>query len=954
VAATLRVHTLAKELGVPSKMVIAKCRAEGIELKNHMAAISLGLAESIREWFSSGADVTSVEVADRIDVEKVRKPRRKTPEKTEEQEPQILAAESETPASTAEAPAEVGTATLTGVEPEGPVVEPQEQPLQAPTPAETVVEEAAPSVVAAGVPTIEEPAQRDVEAPAEALEPAEAAPAVELAAKAAEPEAPAPSEETPLEEGAPAQPAEEASAPAEPSEGEPAREEVTPAGPQVVPAPAELRGPRVVRIEAPEPHRAPRPRPRPAVARAPGDRPATEEARPSTGAPRRGRKGRRPSEEEAARARSRSPRRHGTTTDVDQRVREWRDQDLLERKERLASVTGHGLRDRRAAERRRRASSGGLVTTARKEPVSIRTPITLKDFCAAVGSPFGIVSNSLMEQTGQLWTINESIEKEQAEFLALDLGIPVEVERAKTAFEELEDVFLTRERPHLEPRPPVVAILGHVDHGKTSLLDRIRETHVAAGEAGGITQHIGAYRIDHGDWHVTFVDTPGHEAFTAMRARGANLTDVVVLVVAADDGVMPQTVEAIAHAKAAGVAIVVVLNKIDLPGVDINRVYTQLTEQELTPAEWGGETDVIKTSAVTGEGVDDLIAHLSTLSELLELKADATIPAQATVIEAQMREGRGVVAQVLVREGTLRRGQHVICGPASGRIRSLRDDRGRQVKEVGPGTPVELSGLAELPAAGDQLYQVNSPSQAKSIAEEVRESRRAASLVVAPKPRTLEAFVLGEAEADVPELNVIVKADVQGSVEVLRKSLGDFPAEKARLNLLHVAVGAVTEADVQLAKASGALIIGFHVVPEERARQLADQLGVEIRRYRVIYEVLGDLHKALAGLLAPVEKEEARAKADVRQVFNVSRVGTIAGCYVTDGTVNRNHRVRLVRDGRVIVENKVIDSLKRFKDDARDVRAGLECGIKIHDFDDIKPGDVIQAYEVVEVAQELS
>ena len=935
-AATLRVHTLAKELGVPSKAIIDKCRAEGIELKNHMAALSIGLAESIREWFSTGIDITSVEVGDRVDVETVRKTRRKG---QKEGEGELEGPGTDVAAAVAEPLTQVEEAASESVPqldlpvpeaPPAPATEvererPAEAPAVIPFPEAAPLETAAPSVevgsvgpetLVAAAPAVEEP-------PSDALPPDVVPEIPDLAPMGRPPEPPA----VPRPPPAP----------------------IRPAGPQVVPAPAELRGPKVVRIEAPEPHRVPRPRP--AVARGPGApaAPAT-----TTTTARRGRGRGRKTEEEEVGARSRSPRRHGTATDVDQRLREWRDQDLLERKERLASVTGHGLRDRRAAERRRAASpQPGSAQTGRKDPLIIVTPTTIKDFCSAVGIAFPVVQKKLAEQSGRPWTINQSIDAEQTELLSLDLGIPVQVERAKTAYERLEEEFAQRERPNLLPRPPVVAMLGHVDHGKTSLLDAIRKTHVAAGEAGGITQHMGAYRVDRGDWHVTFVDTPGHEAFTAMRARGANLTDVVVLVVAADDGVMPQTVEAIAHARAAGVSIVVALNKIDLPGIDLNRVYAQLSEQGLTPSEWGGQTDVIKTSATKGEGIDDLLAHLSTLSELLELKADATVPAQGMVIEAQLREGRGVAAQVLVREGTLRRGQCVVCGPSSGRIRALRDSNGKQITEAGPGTPVEISGLDELPSAGDRLYEVASQSQAKDIAQEVRERRRAVSLETAPKPRTLEALMRTEAEGEVPELAVIVRADVQGSVEVLRKTLGEFPSDKARLNLLHAAVGAVSEADVNLAKASGAIIIGFQVVAEERARQLAEQLGVEIRSYRVIYEMLDDLHKALVGLLAPAEREEVRGTVDVREVFNVSRIGTIAGCLVTDGLVARSHKVRVVRDGRIVLEGRGISSLKRFKDDAREVRAGLECGIKIQDFDDVKKGDVLQTYEVIEVAQEL-
>ena len=891
-ATPLRVHTLAKELGVPSKAIIDKCHAEGIELKNHMATISVGLAESIREWFSTGVDVTSVEDTAPVDLTKTKRPSRKA------------VARAEPPAEDAVAVAEMPTAAERET---GSAV--AEAPPPATAPAEVTVAPEPPPVVA------------PVAAPA--------------------PEEPAP----PPEE--PAAPAIAAEAPPPPPPAEPVR----PAGPKLVPKPAELQGPRVVRIEAPEPDRLVRPRPRPGVAVARGP---VETTTAPAGPARRGRgKGKKGEEEgESLAVRSRSPRRHGSTTDVDQRLREWRDQDLLERKERLASVTGHGLRERRAAERRRQATTqpGGA---AAPQAVEITAPIMLREFCAAVGVPFKVVSKKLMEQTGQLWMINQSVDAEQVELLALELGLTISVARAKTAYERLQEELANRVRKNLQPRPPVVAMLGHVDHGKTSLLDAIRKTRVAAGEAGGITQHIGAYRLDRGDWHVTFIDTPGHEAFTAMRSRGATLTDVVVLVVAADDGVMPQTAEAITHARAAKVPIVVALNKIDLPGADVNRVYAQLSEHGLVPSEWGGDTDVIKTSATTGQGIDELVAHLSTLSDLLELRADPDVPAVAMVIEAQVREGQGIVANVLVREGTLRPQQIIVCGAAAGRVRALRDDRGRTVKEATPGTPVEVSGLDALPESGDLLFVVDQLARAKEIAAEVRVRRREEELDAAPRVRTLESLIAGGGGDAVPELNVIVRADVQGSVEVLKKTLGAFPAEKARLQLLQVAVGAVTEADVQLAKASNAMIIGFNVVPEERARQLADQLGVEIRVYRVIYEILEDLNKALLGLLAPLQREELRGTAEVRQVFHVSRVGTVAGCYVTDGVIQRSHKIRLLRDGRIVVDGGTLGSLKRFKDDAREVRAGLECGIKLEGFDDVKPGDVIQAFELVEVAQKL-
>ncbi len=585
-AKALRVHTLAKELGVASKEIIAKCGAEGIELKNHMAAVTLGLAESIREWFSERDDVTSVEIAPSVDLEKVRTVR--TAPSTE-----VAVDDAGTDVAVQELEPEAGDTGDDGTEADTPLPPGDADTTLAPT-LEAPVEEPTTEVVApappdaAGTLVEEEPPTEDLGTPD--LEIA----AREAAADEATEAAPGSDVETP----APAPPPAEPVKPVKP---------VKPAGPQVVPKPAELQGPRIVRVEAPERLRTPRPRPaRPAQ---PAAGPMT--GAPPTSAPSRKHRGRQRGASDDAPRGGRSPRRHSSSAEVGEREREWRDQDLVERKERLASATGLGLRNRRAAEKRRQAATTtGAGTVARKGEVEIIAPIVLKDFCAAIGVPFSQVVRSTMEHTGKLMMINQSIDGDTAELVALDLGITLKVVKARSEYEKLADEYKSRERNNLTPRPPVVAMLGHVDHGKTSLLDAIRNTDVVSGEAGGITQHIGASRIWRGDSSVTFLDTPGHEAFTQMRARGANLTDVVVLVVAADDGLMPQTLEAINHAKAAGVQIVVALNKIDLPGVDLNRIYAQLAEHDLAPAEWGGHTDVIKTSATTGEGVDDLLAHL--------------------------------------------------------------------------------------------------------------------------------------------------------------------------------------------------------------------------------------------------------------------------------------------------------------------------------------------------------
>ncbi|MCC6358668.1 MAG: translation initiation factor IF-2 [Phycisphaerales bacterium] len=933
----LRLHVLAKQLGIDSKEIIRKCAAEGIELKNHMAMVPLGLAESIKEWFSAGADVTSVEVAAPVDLTSVKKTRRrKAASEGDESAVGTATAEPSADETTVEAEAEP-----LPVESPAPREEPVETPVLAPA---ARVEEP---------PVENKPIVVDLRQVAEERRQAEAAAVAAAAAAAAAPEeAPA----APVEIAAKVEPA------APPVAPPPPPPVIRPAGPQVTPAPAVLQGPRVVRIEAPEPVRAPRPRSpggggdwRPGGGPGgpgPGRGPARGPVPVPPPVPGRSTAARKDDERDRKQG-ARSPRRHHDSDLLfDERMREWKDQDVLERKERLAAATGQGLRIRRTAERRRQMTPGPQPTVGKRGPIEVTVPITVKDFCAASGTTFKAVSMKLMQSGGKLLRINDMLDAETIELLSAELGVPIEIVQARTALEALEDSVEDRERLHLEPRPPVVCILGHVDHGKTSLLDAIRRTSVAAGEAGGITQHIGAYRIKKGEWDVTFLDTPGHEAFTAMRARGAQMTDVVVLVVAATDGVMPQTVEAINHAKAAGVQIVVALNKIDVPNIDLNKVYGQLAENELTPTEWGGSTDVIKTSATKNIGIDDLVSHLSTLSEVMELTADATVPAVATVIEAQMKEGRGVVAEVLVREGTLKPGQFVVCGPGYGKVRSLIDDKGERVDSAGPATPVEVLGLDELPRAGDKLYVVEDLSAAKEIAEEVRTQRRQESLRTVRKS-TLEDLLRGGDTEEVPELNAIIKADVQGSVESLKVLLGKFPSTKAKLRILHAGVGAVTEADVTLAQTSQAVIIGFNVVADDRARSLADQAGVEVRTYRVIYDIEQDLLRALEGLLAPQEQQQYRGKAEVLQVFNVSKAGTIAGCRVVDGVIGRSHRVRLIRDGRIVLDGSPIGSLRRVKDDVKEVRSGFECGIKIESFDDLKPGDVIEAYETIEVRQQL-
>jgi translation initiation factor IF-2 len=534
-----------------------------------------------------------------------------------------------------------------------------------------------------------------------------------------------------------------------------------------------------------------------------------------------------------------------------------------------------------------------------------------------------------------------------------DYEIDLIVKAAKSPTDELLEKLRSRQTGEMLPRAPVVTFLGHVDHGKTSLMDRIRNTGVAKGEAGGITQHIGAYRLDReGSSDVVFLDTPGHEAFTAMRARGANMTDVVVLVVAADDGVMPQTIEAISHAKAASVPIVVALNKIDLPNANVQRAMGQLAEHDLQPRQWGGDVEVIETSAETGEGIDSLVEILALEAELLELAAEVSAPAEGYVIEAEMDSGYGVLTRLLVLNGTLKIGDTVLAGRGYGHVRSLRNDHGENVTEAGPATPIEVAGLDEVPEAGDRFYVVDDIDQARPVAEQLRQDARTKELAAIPE-RSLEALLSQIESGEAHELAVIIKADVQGSVEAITSSISKLGTDETKVKILHAAVGGISTGDVTLAEASDAIIIGFNVVPDSGARQLAKERGIDVRLHRVIYDLIEEIRTALEEGLTPEIHEETLGQAEVRQVFKISRIGTVAGCLATDGVVQRNAKVRIIRDQVIIEDDRSMESLKRFKDDAREVRAGLECGIKIAGYNDVKEGDILEFYQQIEVARTL-
>jgi translation initiation factor IF-2 len=887
--AATRVYILAKELGVKSSAIVGKCQAEGLDIKNHMSVISAGLSATIREWFSEGDNVTTVETTQKVDLKKVRVKRKRKRSTKKDEEVEAVATTTETVEVVSEVPEVSEVSQDQGEDVLATEIQESVLPDQAvalPDKAVAEVVQSGPEIIAAPEP-----------------------------------------------------------------------EPVVPAGPMLgKPEPAKLSGPHVIRVEAPEPVRALRPRPprskgrynAPATEPLMGDKkqpgaPGTVDGDKKKTSPKRHKDrthGRRRDEKDTAES-----AKQGKQTNS-----RWRQRDIEERKARLDAAGGEGLRSR---PNRRISSRGHAEFAASHRPASavVTEPITIKDLSAALAVKTSDIMGKLLSQ-GIVANINQSISNESAELVAVEFGVELMIEKKSRLEDLILEEFKSRERKKLARRAVVVTMLGHVDHGKTSLLDRIRSTEVTASEAGGITQHIGAYQVSHKGGKVTFLDTPGHEAFTAMRARGANMTDVAVLVIAADDGVMPQTAEAIAHCKAAEVQIIVALNKIDLPGCDINRIYAQLTEQELTPAEWGGETEVVKTSATTGEGVEDLLEHLDYIAELLELQADDTIPATGWVVEARMSSRRGAVATLLINEGLLRKGDIVLCGSAYGRVKTIKDSFGKSLKKAFSSMPVEITGLNGVPEAGDRFYRLDDLNKAKDAAEENKQLARENSLAQREQVTLDNLFSQIEA-GNVKELNIIIRADVQGSVDVLKKYLSELSTEEIKIKILHAAPGGITEGDVVLAEASNAIIIGFNVVGDDRVNRIAEEGGVDIRLYNVIYRITEDLEKSMVGLLDPEEQEKSLGRAAVRMTFKVSKIGTIAGCYVNSGIVAKNAKARLIRDNVVIRDNLSIESLKHLKDDVREAKAGFECGIKLARFDDVKVDDVLDFYEIIQVARTL-
>jgi translation initiation factor IF-2 len=574
--------------------------------------------------------------------------------------------------------------------------------------------------------------------------------------------------------------------------------------------------------------------------------------------------------------------------------------------------------------------------------VRVEPGATVKDLGDAVGVPPTQIIKVLMG-LGEMKTLTQTLSTEEIELVAEELGVEVEI----GAVEEPEPVEVAPDDDpaDLVEKPPVVTVMGHVDHGKTSLLDRIRRANVQSGEAGGITQHIGAYQVESDGRKVTFIDTPGHEAFTEMRARGARVTDVVVLVVAADDGIMPQTVEAIEHARAAGVPMVVALNKIDVPNANQDRVLGELSERELVPEVYGGDTVTVPVSAKTGEGIDELLENILLVAELEDLKANPKAPASGYVIEGERDPGRGPVATLLLSRGTLEKGNAVLAGTAYGRVRAMLDFTGQRVKEAGPGTPVEILGLSGVPEAGTRFEVTDHERIARDRAQQAEERLRRQELAQGGSRRTLEELL---GEGGTQDLNLVVKADVAGSVEALKEALARLSTEEVRVNIVRSGVGALTDSDVMLASASDGILLGFNVRPTNTAKQVAEREGVEIRNYDVIYKALEEIEAAMRGMLAPEIQERETGTAEVRQTFRVPSVGVVAGCYVTSGEIFRNNRVRVVRDGTVVYEGNIA-SLKRFRDDVRSVRDGFECGVGVENFNDVKEGDVLDFFETVEV-----
>ncbi|MDO3376684.1 translation initiation factor IF-2 [Geoalkalibacter halelectricus] len=924
-----RVFELAKQMGLESKELLEKLEAAGISVANHMSVLEEG---DLKKFEAANAPVVAQIEEERVKPGIIRRRRREVPvESVEETEAvaesgAVAQPKSETPAAPAEPQ-------------ETPASQPSEKaPEETPSAAKIAAPEAAPPAEPEPVPVT--PPAEEKEAPAEKIvaEDKEVSAPPVAAKPAARPER---REEKPtpgrakvlgrvdlsrLSSGPPAR-SEEPQRRERPA----ARREAPPGRPAGAGRPAPTGRP------------APNGRPAPEGRPAPAGRPATAgRGRPSfTPAPapdevftpkevrggKKNKKGRGGYDAPGGEVADGRPGRKGRNLEVFEPDR-----------------SGRMRRPKKGAKQAKKTEV--TISKAIKRVIRITDSITVGELAKRMGIKANELIRELMQQ-GSMVTINHPLDFDTAALLASEYNYEVE----NVAFDEatiLEEVPVIKEGEEapedLRPRPPVVTVMGHVDHGKTSLLDAIRAANVTAGEAGGITQHIGAYYVELEGRKITFLDTPGHEAFTAMRARGAKATDIVILVVAADDGVMPQTREAINHAKAADVPIVVAINKIDKPDSNPERVKQELTEFGLVPEDWGGETIFAEVSAKQHINIDQLLEMVLLQAEVLELKANPGKRGRGIIVEARLDKGRGPVATVLVQEGTLHIGDPIVSGVHFGRVRSMVDDRGNRVDEAGPSMPVEVTGLSGVPDAGDLLYAVEDEKKAKDVAQHRQQKLREAELAKTSKISLDQLFAKIQ-EGDVKELKVVIKGDVQGSVEAVKDALVKLSTDACRLVVIHTGVGGIIESDINLASASDAVVLGFNVRPEPKAAQLAESEGVDIRLYNIIYDAVADIKNAMEGLLAPTLKEKDLGRAEVRETFSVPKVGIIAGCYVLDGKILRNAKARLVRDSVVVWEGK-LSSLRRFKDDVREVAAGYECGISLENFNDLKVGDIIEAYEM--------
>lgn len=928
-----RVYELARELNMTNKDLLEKISSLDLGLNSHMSALDETHEAKIRQLVQGGPEPDLEEK--RVKPTVIRRRRKATD------------AESDTPATAeGEAPAETATGTETTAEAPAAAAAPSEEtaaateeatPSEKPAskPARKKKEEAAARVIARpAVPEPEAPpapeAGEQVPGPSEAAPEAPSAEAPEPPAEALPTETAA---EVPASETIPTEPVASVESPAasEASAEAPAAKEDAPkpkAKKKKKEAAAKI-------IKLPERPPAP-PEPEPEAPTAPA---AMVEA-------------------EAPKS-DRSKKKGKKKTEVEEESQDkkflkkkisFRKKEVVEGAD-LYSDRGKGRKGRKGGKAKSMpATQKTQITTAKaiKRRIRIDDTIVLSDLAKRMGIKAGEMIARLMSNDVMV-TVNQTIDFDTATLVAAEFGYEVE----KAAFEE--ETILQTAQPddpeNLSHRPPVVTIMGHVDHGKTSLLDVIRKSRVTAGEAGGITQHIGAYLVSTDKGHIAFLDTPGHEAFSAMRSRGAHITDIVILVVAADDGVMPQTVEAINHAKAAKVPVIVAVNKMDKPDADPDRVQRQLAEIGITPEAWGGDTIFVHVSAKQETGIDELMEMILLQAEVLELKANPDKLASGHVVEAKLDSGRGPVATVLVKEGTLKTGDPVVCGVHHGKVRALIDDRGQKVDQAGPSHPVELIGLSGVPMAGDEMVALKDEKDAKQVSQHRFQKQRAKELAKTSR-LSLDKLYERMQEGEVKELNVIIKADVDGSMEAIRDSLVKLSNEEVAINVMHAATGTITESDISLAAVSEAIIIGFNVRPNPKVQEMANEENVDIRYHNIIYNVIKEIKDAIVGLMKSTFEERFLGRAEVREVFHVPKVGAIAGCYVTDGKIERGKLTRLLRDGVVIYDGKN-NSLKRYKDDAKEVQSGYECGIGLENFNDIKVGDIIETYYVEEIRPEV-